>query len=57
MFWDEMMAPSKLKADHQAYFGSDEILMKIPVTHLRLNIHTDGGISRFRVFGRLLENN
>jgi allantoicase len=57
MFWDEMMAPSKLKADHQAYFGSDEILMKIPVTHLRLNIHTDGGISRFRVFGRLSKSN
>ena len=57
MFWDEMMTPSKLKADHQAYFDSDLILMKMPVTHLRLNIHTDGGISRFRVFGRLLENN
>jgi allantoicase len=29
--------------------------MKTPVTHLRLNIHTDGGVSRFRVFGRLTD--
>ena len=52
-----MMPPSKLKADHQAYFDSDSILMKMPVTHLRLNIHTDGGISRLRVFGRLSKSN
>ena len=55
MFWDEMMAPSKLEADTQAYFEGNAILMKTPVTHLRLNIHTDGGVSRFRVFGRLTD--
>ena len=55
MFWDEMMAPSKLEADTQAYFEGNAILMKTPVTHLRLSIHTDGGVSRFRVFGRLTD--
>ena len=55
MFWDEMMAPSKLEADTQAYFEGNAILMKTPVTHLRLNIHSDGGASRFRVFGRLTD--
>ena len=28
MFWDEMMAPSKLEADTQAYFDGNVILMK-----------------------------
>ena len=33
----------------------DTIEMKTPVNYLRLNIHTDGGISRFRVFGKLMK--
>ena len=49
------MAPSKLEADNQVYFDGDAILMKTPVTHLRLSIHTDGGASRFWVFGRLTD--
>ena len=52
-----MMSPSKLIADHQAYFDSNSILMKMPVTHLRLSIHTDGEISRFRVFSWLSKSN
>ncbi len=56
MFWDEMMAPAKLEADKQHYFEGGSILMKEPVNYLRLNIHTDGGVSRFRVFGRLLKD-
>ena len=47
MFWDEMMAPSKLEADTQAYFEGNAILMKTSVTHLRLSIHTDGGLVGF----------
>ncbi len=56
MFWDEMMAPVKLEADKQHYFEGGLIEMKGPVNYLRLNIHTDGGISRFRIFGRLAED-
>ena len=56
MFWDEMMAPYKLEADKQHYFEGDAIQMKGSVNYLRLNIHTDGGVSRFRVFGRLAED-
>ncbi|NQV98606.1 MAG: allantoicase [Rhodospirillales bacterium] len=54
MFWEQMMAPSKLEADTQHFFAGDVIELKTPVNYLRLNIHTDGGISRFRVFGRLV---
>lgn len=52
MFWPELMAPQKLRADAIHDFSS-ELARPGPVTHVRLNIHPDGGVSRFRVFGRL----
>lgn len=53
MFWPELMAPQKLKADSIHDFGGGELARLGPVSHVRLNIHPDGGVSRFRVFGRL----
>lgn len=53
MFWPELLAPQKLEADSVHAFGS-ELVSKIgPVTHARLNIYPDGGVSRLRLFGRL----
>lgn len=49
MFWPEILAPQKLRADHIHGF---EVVPGGPVTHVKLNIHPDGGVSRFRVFGR-----
>jgi allantoicase len=51
MFWPELLAPQKLSADAIHKFGSVAALG--PVTHIRLNIFPDGGISRIRVFGKL----
>jgi allantoicase len=53
MFWDEILATQKLGPDANHVFGPELLAPSGPVTHLRLAIRPDGGISRFRVFGRL----
>lgn len=50
MFWDSLLEPQKLSAD--AIHEFDAVPMG-PVTHIRLNIFPDGGISRLRLFGTL----
>ena len=52
MFWADLMTPQPLAADTVHSFGADRILPLGPITHVRLNIHPDGGVSRFRAFGR-----
>ena len=53
MFWPQLMAPQKLQADHIHGFGGDALAKLGPVSHVKLNIYPDGGISRLRIFGRL----
>ena len=50
-FWPDLMAQKTLSADAIHTFETEAILLHTPVTHLRLNIYPDGGISRFRLFG------
>ncbi|MEQ8305211.1 MAG: allantoicase [Hoeflea sp.] len=52
MFWPELIAPQKLQADH-VHDLSDHIARIGPVTHVRLNIFPDGGVSRLKLSGRL----
>jgi len=52
MFWPVLMPEQKLEADAIHEFGTDVIERIGPVTHVRLNVHPDGGISRLRLFGR-----
>ena len=52
MFWPPLMGEQKLSADAVHSFEGDSLADLGPVTHVRLNIHPDGGVSRFRVFGR-----
>jgi allantoicase len=48
--WKPLLPKTKLKANARHLFRKQ--LQQIgPVTHVRLNIYPDGGISRFRVFG------
>jgi allantoicase len=35
------------------HFFDDELVDLGPVTHVRLNIYPDGGVSRLRLFGTL----
>ncbi len=52
MFWPELMGEEKLAADAIHSFENDKLAALGAVTHIRLNIHPDGGVSRFRAFGR-----
>ena len=51
MFWPELLPQSKLQADHIHAF--EQVNAIGPVTHIRLNIFPDGGISRVRIWGKL----
>jgi allantoicase len=51
MFWAELLPQQKLSAD--AIHKFDTVNTLGPVTHIRLNIFPDGGISRLRVLGEL----
>ena len=51
MFWATLLPEQKLQMDHQHFFRS-EILAHAPITHVRFNIHPDGGVSRLRLRAR-----
>jgi allantoicase len=53
MFWDEVMGEQKLEMDRIHTFEGKSIRRLGPVSHVKLNIFPDGGISRLRIFGRL----
>ncbi len=48
--WKEILPEVKLKGDFENTFEK-EIKKTGPVTHVRLNIFPDGGVSRLRLFG------
>ena len=50
--WTEILSRQKLGADSVHEFGSETLKSSAPATHVRLNIFPDGGVSRFRVFGK-----
>jgi len=53
MFWPELLPQQKLSAD--AIHTFDHVNALGPVTHVRVNIFPDGGISRLRLWGKLAE--
>jgi len=48
--WVELLAQSPLRPGAQNLFTA---VPQAPVSHLRLNIFPDGGVARFRAFGRV----
>jgi allantoicase len=48
--WLEILPRTPLQA-HKRHFFSKELALVGPVSHVRLNIYPDGGVSRFRVYG------
>jgi allantoicase len=48
--WQTVLPQTKLRAHHRHYF-THHLAHRGPVSHLRLNIFPDGGVSRFRVHG------
>jgi allantoicase len=51
LYWQSLLEPQFLKADSEHRFQA--VLRDIgPVSHVRVNIHPDGGLSRVRLFGQ-----
>ena len=53
--WATLLPESKLDMDQQHYF-TDKLVRTDVVSHVRLSIFPDGGISRLRLFGRVAGN-
>ncbi len=51
--WPELLPPQKLQMDSEHIF-SDEIKSIGSITHVRLNIYPDGGVSRLRLWGKFV---
>lgn len=51
MFWEPLIDQKKLSADSEHEFSGGDIRDIGAITHVRLNIFPDGGISRLRLFG------
>jgi allantoicase len=52
MFWEEVLPEQKLQADSIHVFDKRLLRAAGPVSHVKLNIFPDGGVSRLRIFGR-----
>ena len=50
--WSTLLPESKLDMDQQHYF-TDKLVKTGVVSHVRLSIFPDGGVSRLRLFGRV----
>ena len=51
MFWTTILPECRLGPDAEHRFR-EALSVQGPVTHVRFNIHPDGGVSRLRLFGR-----
>lgn len=52
MFWPQLIGEQKLSMDASHIFN-DELANPGPVSHVRLNIFPDGGVSRLRLWGKV----
>ena len=52
MFWPALMSERPLGPDAIHVFEGKDLADLGPVTHVKLNIHPDGGVSRLRIMGR-----
>lgn len=52
LYWDELLPLQLMEMDKQHFYDS-EIIDIGQVTHIRVNIHPDGGLSRVRFFGKM----
>ena len=50
-FWPVLMPETALRADTEHHFA-DQVAALGPITHVRFNLHPDGGVSRLRLWGK-----
>lgn len=51
MFWKGLLEKRPLTADSQHVFETDDLASLGAVSHIKLNIYPDGGVSRLRLWG------
>ncbi len=51
--WTPLLSRQKLSADREHYFEDDQIHTHAPITHIKLKIYPDGGVSRLRILGTI----
>jgi allantoicase len=51
LFWRELLPSQKLQM-HQEHCFAEQLQALGPITHVRLNVFPDGGVSRLRIIGR-----
>jgi allantoicase len=56
MTWSTILPETKLSANKRHFFSGKQVSQVGPVSHVRLNIFPDGGVSRLRVYGDLARN-
>ena len=49
--WTTILAETKLSANKRHFFSGRQLQKTGPVSHVRLNIFPDGGVSRLRIYG------
>ncbi|MDP6968727.1 MAG: allantoicase [Gammaproteobacteria bacterium] len=54
LYWPELLPTQKLTMDNIHQYA-DELVAQGPITHVRLNIFPDGGVSRLRIRGKVGE--
>lgn len=55
MFWSELLAPQKTEMDKQHFYEREQLNELGKVTHVKINIFPDGGVSRLRIWGKLAD--
>ena len=51
--WTSLLPQQKLEADKEHYFETEIIKTDQPITHIKLKIYPDGGVSRLRILGTI----
>ena len=51
--WRTILPQTKLSANKRHFFSESSCSRPAPVSHVRLNIFPDGGVSRLRIHGTL----
>ncbi|XP_015520779.1 allantoicase-like [Neodiprion pinetum] len=51
--WKTIMTPKKLSPHKQHFYSTDDLLSYGPITHVKLTMAPDGGISRVRMLGHI----
>ncbi|XP_049446024.1 allantoicase isoform X5 [Epinephelus fuscoguttatus] len=54
--WRVLLSPQKLHPHHRHLYNQSKLTLSSPVTHVRLIISPDGGVSRLRLWGRPTAN-